>query len=285
MSVIYKKVSGLGSFGPSLVGCTWILVLFNIFLVGWMILLSFKKHVDVFNKPLTLPDVWSWFNYTEALALGDFGEAILNTVLLSFSASILTILIAAPAAYALSRINIKHAGTTLVYFAMGIAIPAQLIIMPLYHLMMTLGMLDSLWGLLVIYIASGTPFSVFFLAAFFSSLDSELEEAATIDGASAFYTFWKIMLPLARSGIITLFILNLIGSWNETLFALIFLQSDDKVTLSLALLRFIEQIEFGSGAGWGGLFAGITIVVLPMLLIYIWAGSRIIEGLTLGSGK
>lgn len=115
-------------------------------------------------------------------------------------------------------------------------------------------------------------------------MPDEIEEAAAIDGASMPRSFWSIMLPLARPGLITALILNAITLWNETFLALIFLQSADKQTLPLALLGFLAKQQY-SGADYGGLFAGVVILVAPTLLLYVWLSRRIIEGLTLGAGK
>ena len=128
------------------------------------------------------------------------------------------------------------------------------------------------------------PFAVFFLTGFFGALPREIEEAASLDGASPFRTFWTVMLPLARSGIVTLVILNVIAHWSETTFALVFMQTTINETLPLALLKFLQRLQY-TGADWGQLFAGVVIVLLPILIIYVWLGRRIIEGLTLGAGK
>lgn len=274
----------IGYFKAIFVPIVWIFVFFNLFTVAWMALSSLKTPIEIFNVPWAIPDILQWHNYVSAWQDGGFQGAVVNTVLVTAGCAVFTILIAAPAAYVLSRFTMKSASPLTLYFAMGIGIPAQLIVLPLYVVMNQMGLVNSLWGLWLLYVATSLPFAVFFLTGFFATLDSEMEEAATLDGASPFYTFWYIMLPLARSGIITLFILNLIGHWNETLFAIIFLQTDDKITLSIALINFMQQMQYGD-ANWGGLFAGVSIIVLPMLLVYIWAGRRIIEGMTLGSGK
>ncbi|TMR31855.1 carbohydrate ABC transporter permease [Nonomuraea zeae] len=154
----------------------------------------------------------------------------------------------------------------------------------LFVLMERLSPVNSLFGLFLLYVAVSLPFTVFLLTGYFASLPGELEEAAAIDGASRLPTFWTIMLPLARSGLITAFTLNAIGLWNEAFLALVFVQSTDKQTLPLALLGFLAKQQY-SGADYGVLFAGVVIIVLPMLLLYVWLGRRIIEGMTLGAGK
>jgi len=145
-------------------------------------------------------------------------------------------------------------------------------------------LINCLIGLMLVSIGVGMPFTVFLLTGFFRSLPSELEEAAALDGASPVATFVRVMLPVARGGLITALVLQIISNWNETLIALTLLQSTDKYTLPLALISFVQQQTY-SGADWGGLFAGLTIVILPMLIVYVLLGRKLSEGLTLGVGK
>ncbi|MEU0565683.1 carbohydrate ABC transporter permease [Nonomuraea sp. NPDC005983] len=273
--------------GPSkLLGApfAWLFALFSVAVAVWMLLTSVKSTRDIFASPWSVPASPRWDNYSRAWTASDFGGATLNTVLLVVGTAVATIALAAPAAYALSRILTRWNSGITAFFALGLGIPSQVIVLPLYVMMNELYLVDSLTGLWILYVATSMPFTVFFLTGFFGSLPKELEEAAALDGASPNRTFWRIMLPLARSGIITAMILNIIQHWGETLFGLIFLQSEEKATLSLALLGFLQRMQY-NGADWGGLFAGVCTVVLPVLACYVWLGRRIIEGMTLGSVK
>lgn len=265
-------------------GFTWLFAAFNIFVLVWIVLSSFKTTNEIFGSPFALPRQRRWFHFARAWTDSNLGVGLLNTLGLVVATAIATVLLAAPAAYVLSRFDVFGSRSVTMFFALGIGVPAQAIVLPLYAIGNHLGLVDSLPGLWLLYVATSLPFAVFFLTGFFGSLPHELEEAAALDGASPARTFWQIMLPLARSGIVTLLIINLIAHWSETIFALIFLQSTRNETLSLALLKFLQRLQY-TGADWGELFAGVTIIVLPLLLLYIWLGRRIIEGLTLGSGK
>ncbi|QKW10922.1 carbohydrate ABC transporter permease [Streptomyces sp. NA04227] len=260
------------------------MIAFDILVLLWMVLSSLKNAREIFASPFGLPSDWQFENWERAWEVGAFGPAILRTVLVVAATAVGTVAIAAPAAYALSRFGNRSAGALTSFVAMGLGIPIQAIMLPLFVALSRIGLVNSLGGLIVVYIATSVPFAVFFLTAFFRSLSGELEEAAALDGAGAWRTFWQIMLPLARSGIVTLVILNVIGHWSEGMLALIFLQDPSQHTLSLALLGFMTRVQY-SGADWGGLFAAIGIVVLPLLIVYVWLGRRIIEGMTLGSGK
>ncbi|MET9336394.1 carbohydrate ABC transporter permease [Nonomuraea sp. NPDC003804] len=260
----------------------WSLAVFDLFVVGWMALSSLKTTREVVHDPWGLPAQLQWGNYAEAWTSAAFGEGVLNSLLLVTGSGLGTILLAAPAAYVLSRFRWRLSGPVTVLFAMGLGIPGPAIMIPIYLGLDRMGLIDSLTGLLIVYIATNLPFSVFFLTAFFASLPRELEEAAALDGSGPYHTYWRVMLPLTRSGLIALFILQAIGDWGETFFALSFLR--EQKTISLTLLNFVQTMQY-TGARWSVLFAGICIVVIPLLLLYLWMSSRLIEGIAAGYGK
>lgn len=262
----------------------WLLVAFNLGVLAFMISAAFKASDEVFDSPWSLPENWLFENWSQAWVESGFGRAVLVTGLLVGAASVSIIVIAAPAAYMLARIGTRTASRLTFTFTLGIGLPAQVIVIPLFVMMSRVGLIDNLFGLYIVYTALGLPFAVFLLTGFFRSLPVDLEEAATLDGAGLMRTFFQVMLPLARSGIITALILSMLFTWNETLVALVFIQTSDNNTLSLALLSFLGTVQYGSG-GYGVLFAGACIVVLPTLAVYVWLGRRIIEGMTLGAGK
>ncbi|MER6951937.1 carbohydrate ABC transporter permease [Nonomuraea sp. NPDC000554] len=262
----------------------WLVVAFDVLVLLWMVLSSLKTAREIFAGPFSLPGSWQFENWARAWEVGEFGPATLRTVVVVAATAAGTIAVAAPAAYALSRLRTRTASPLTSFFAMGLGVPVQAIVLPLFVVLSQVGLVDTIGGLIIVFIATSIPFAVFFLTAFFRSLPGDLEEAAAIDGATPWRTFWQIMLPLARSGIVTLLILNVIQHWSEGLLSLIFLQDPSQQTLPLALLGFLTRVQY-SGADWGGLFAAIGIIILPLLLIYIWLGRRIIEGMTLGSGK
>jgi ABC-type glycerol-3-phosphate transport system permease component len=262
----------------------WLLVAFNVLVVVWLLLASLREHSAIFSDPWGLDTLGAVANYATAWSGSNFGRATVNTVLLVGAASVVIVALSAPAAYVLSRSRMRIAAPMSVFFAIGIGIPFQVIVIPLFVLVSELNLVNSLLGLFVLYVALSLPFTVFLLTGFSASIPSEMEEAAALDGASPWKTFTKVMLPLSRPGLITALILNAIGLWNETFIALVFIQDTDKETLSLALLGFLTKQQY-AGADYGGLFAGVAILVIPMIALYVWLGRRIIEGLTLGAGK
>jgi len=191
----------------------------------------------------------------------------------------------------LARARTRTAGPLTTFFAVGTGIPLQAIVIPIFVLMQsissfcygTFGWWDDRISLTIIYVATSLPFAVFLLTGFFRSLPVELEEAAALDGASLGRMFVRVMLPLAQPGLVTALVLTVVSLWNETLLALVLVVDTDQQTLPQALLGLYGTMQYTSN--WGGLFAGLAIVVVPIVFVYWWLGRRIIEGLTVGAGR
>lgn len=262
----------------------WAVVAISIGILLWMLLQSFRDTRSILGDPWGMPETFDFSNFVRAWTVSDFATATYNSVVTTAVSSFVCVAIAAPAAYYLARVESRLTGGLSLYFILGLGIPAQVILIPLFVMLNKVNLTDSLLGLNLIYIAMSMPFTVFLLTAFFRSLPVEMEEAAALDGATALRTFVQVTLPLAKGGILTAFVLQVVAHWNETLLALTLIQSTEKYTLPVALISFVQQQTY-SGADWGGLFAGLCIVVLPMLIIYVWLGRRLTEGLTLGMGK
>ncbi len=262
----------------------WVVVVVSIAMLAWIVLQAFRDTREILSSPWGLPKSVDFTNFVTAWTVSDFATATLNSVMTTAVSSIVCVAIASPAAYYLSRVESRLTNGLSLYFILGLGIPAQVILIPLFVMLDKTGLTDSLIGLNLVYVAMSMPFTVFLLTAFFRSLPLEMEEAAALDGASSVRTFVQVTLPLAKGGILTAFVLLVVAHWNETLLALTLIQSTEKYTLPVALISFVQQQTY-SGADWGGLFAGLCIVILPMLVIYVWLGRRLTEGLTLGMGK
>jgi ABC-type glycerol-3-phosphate transport system permease component len=254
-------------------------------LLVWVAVASLKDSTDIFSqaRAFDLPTSPQWVNYASAWVDSDVSRAFLNTVMVVGVASLVTVLIAAPAAYALSRFQTRTASPLTSLFAIGMGIPLQATVIPILVMFQSIGLVNSLLGLTIVYVAVQTPFTVFLLTGFFRSLPFELEEAAAMDGATVLRTFREIMLPLAQPGLITALTLNIVFLWNETALVLFLVQDDTKFTLGRSLLNLSTVATYTSN--WGALFAGCVIVVVPILLTYVLLGRRIVEGMTLGAAK
>ncbi len=269
----------------------WAWVGFNVALLGWLALTSLKPSREIFDNPFSLPTGVEAANYDSAWTVSELGQGFINSLFIVAIASVAVVALAAPAAYMLTRSTTWTASPLTTFFAVGMGIPLQAVIIPIFVMTTqissfandTFGWWDDRISLTIVYIAMSLPFTVFLLTGFFRTLPEDLEEAAALDGATGLRTFVRIMLPLAQPGLITALILNIVSLWNETLLALILITDNEQYTLPQALLGLYQTMQYTSN--WGGLFAGVVIVVVPILAIYLWLGRRIIEGLTVGSGK
>jgi raffinose/stachyose/melibiose transport system permease protein/N-acetylglucosamine transport system permease protein len=269
---------------------TWLLrlflfgwVAFTVFSFVWIVVVSFKTNRDLFSNVWGLPTSLHLENYVKAWSTVHMGRYFLNSLMVNSAAVFLILALSTPAAYVLSRIPFQGAEHITTSFAAGMGVPYQLLLVPLFVMLKGLNLLDNLLGLVFVYATLALPFTIFLLTAFFRSLPSELEEAAAIDGASDFAVFWRVMLPLASPGLITSAIFNFIGLWNEYLLALVMISTDSKRTISLGLYALQGAMQFTSD--WVGLFAGVVIVMLPTLVIYVILSERVLEGVTLGAVK
>lgn len=270
----------------------WGWVITVIALIAWILLTSLKPTAEIFDSPFGLPSSIAWGNFNSAWLAADFAQVTLNSIVVTVVSIALIMVFATPAAYVLARSNRRGASPMITYFAAGMSIPFQVVLTSLLALnrWMTDFMVDWVTGawdprisLVIFYTALSLPFTVFVLTGYFRTLPVELEEAAALDGASAVRTFQTIMLPLARPGLVTVSLLNVVGLWNEALLVLVFIPDQDKRTLPAALLNLYNTMQYTGD--WGGLFAGIVIVAFPMIALYLWAGRRIIQGMTAGIGK
>lgn len=246
-----------------------------------MLLSAFKTTPEIFRNPFALPETWSLATFAEVWRRASFGRYLRNSLLVTGLSTVLLVVCAAPAAYALARYRFRLRGFLFLFFLAGIMIPIRLGILPLYLLMRDLRLLDTPLSLILTYAASGMPMAVFLLTVFFQNLPRELEDAGRIDGASEFQIFSRIMLPLVRPAVATVVIVNVVPWWNDFFFPLLFLQSDTWKTIPLGM-----QIFFGQHmTNWSLVFSGMTMASLPLLVIYLVMSRQFIAGLTAGAVK
>jgi len=269
----------------------WLWVLFNVLMVVWIFFNSVKTPRDIFANP-GLPASWHWENYWTALTTSGLGAAAVNTAVIVVVSVAAIMGLSLPAAYALARLGGRSAGPVATLFASGMSVPIQALTVPIVLISAGLSrfMIEWVFGtwdpritVVLFYVVFGLPFTVFVLVGYFRSLPTEIEEAAALDGAGPFRTFRSVMLPLARSGITTMVVLNVLWLWNETVIVLLLIPTQGMQTLNVALLNFYQAMQYTSD--WGGLFAGVVIVIMPMILLYFIVGRRVISGMTDGLGK
>jgi len=254
-----------------------------IFPMAWVIVSAFKSDAEIFMSPWMPPAELMWDNFVRAWSKANIGLYLLNTMTVNLPAIFFTLLFSAMAAYVLSRFDFP--GNRLVFYAFlgGMLFPIFLALVPLFFLLNSLHILNSHFGLILVYIAYSLPFTVFFLTGFFKTLPTELLEAATIDGANQLQLFFLIAIPLAQNGLVSMGIFNFLGMWNQYILPLVLLTSNEKYVLSQGLAFLQHQQRYQSD--WSGLFAAVVIVMLPTLIVYVVFQNQIQRGLTVGALK
>jgi N-acetylglucosamine transport system permease protein len=251
--------------------------------ITWMILGAFKTNAEIYANPWGLPESFNFQNFFDAWNNYNIDLGVFNSLFVTVLGTLLALVLAVPTSYALERLNFRGSTVLFNLYISAMMIPMVLGWIPLFFLLMSIGMLDNLFGLSIVYAVSQLPFSIFVLTTFMGSIPKELEESASIDGMSPYGILWKIITPLSMSGIITVTIMNAIQFWNEYFMALIFLQSRENYTLGLAV-DFISREAVYTNA-WGTLFASLTIAIIPIIILYAIFQRRISKGMTEGAIK
>lgn len=257
---------------------------FAVLLVVWVIFSSLKTTRGLFGSPWSVPTNPLFSNYAKVWISNRFGDYFLNSILVVSGSVLALLVVAVPAAYVLSRGTFRGRRTILNFFIFGMGVPIPLLFIPLVIVTSEMGVIDTLTGLSMVYVAISLPFTIYVLQGFFSSLPSELESAAVIDGCSDWQVFWHVMLPLAAPGAATVAILNFVALWNEYQLSLVLINSPENRTLSLGIYSLITSMQY-SGGNWPGLFAGVTIVMIPTIALYLFLSERMISGITMGGVK
>jgi N-acetylglucosamine transport system permease protein len=253
----------------------------------WVVMASFKTNTEIFlGAPFALPKSFSFDTYVAAWTQAHVGRYFLNSVFVVALSTFGTMLFGSMAAYVLARY--RFFGNRFIYymFVSGLAFPTFMALVPLFFILKGFGLINTFTGLILVYIAYSLPFTVFFLAAFFKTLPIEIEEAATVDGASHTRTFFQIMMPMARSGLVSITIFNIVGQWNQYLLPVAIMQgagADSKWVLTQGIANI--STSAGYQAEWSTLFAALTLAILPMIIVYAIFQHQIQAGLTAGAVK
>ena len=246
----------------------------------WMLYTSFKPQYAIFEDPFALPTSLNFDNYVTAWRDGDFGPAFVNSIVVTLPSVLGVLAISSLAAYAFARLTFPGRNVLFVFVLAGLAIPPAAIVIPSYKIVSTLGLVDTYWSLIVTYLA-WCPLGIVILTAFFRSLPKEIEEAAKVDGASTIRIFWKIALPLARPALATVAIFYFVFIWNDFLYPLLYLQSEDLYTIPLRLVSFKGQYS----VDWGVQTAALSIATMVPVLFYLMFQSWFIRGVPAGAVK
>ena len=256
---------------------------FSIFVFFWIIMSSLKTNREFFSNMWGFGSEPQYRNYIKVMKNYKLAQNFLNSLIVVLSAVSFLLIVCAPASYVLSRIQFKGRTFMSRLFTLGMGVPYQLLLVPLFFMMASISMTNTLSGIVLLYVSLSIPFTVFIMQGFFKTLPHELEEAAMIDGCTPIGTFFRIMLPLGRPALVTAGIFNFIFLWNEFLLALTFVSNTAKFTLSVGIYSLQGSMQYTGD--WVSLFAGFVVVALPTLIVFMLMSRRVIEGLTMGAVK
>ncbi|WP_293810742.1 carbohydrate ABC transporter permease [uncultured Bosea sp.] len=248
---------------------------------AWMLLTSIKPNADLSQFPVRyLPSSTTFEHYRTLIQRTSFPVNLLNSLIIACGAVLLGLATSVPAAYSFSRFRFAGRRTLMTGFLVINMFPIVLLIIPLFVLMRTLGLIDTFLGVIIGHSTFSIPFSIWMLVSYFNAIPRDLDEAATIDGASRLQTIRLVVLPLVMPGIVTTAIYVFITSWNEYLFAMM-LSGETVRPVTVALQLFIGEFT----VQWGILTAGGTIIALPVTILFLFVQKRLVGGLTAGAVK
>ncbi|OPZ84577.1 MAG: Inner membrane ABC transporter permease protein YcjP [Firmicutes bacterium ADurb.Bin419] len=277
--IVQKKIKISSIITYTVLGI-WALV--NIFPLYWMFTFSLKSNREIFGDNIIgLPKEWLWSNYQNALTKGNMALYMLNSVIVTSITIILTLIVALMATYALTRLVWKGRKTVNNIFMLGLTIPIHAAILPVYLILDKLKMTNSYQALIIPYTAFGLAMSIMICSGFIVNIPKELEESACIDGCSVYGIFFRIILPLMKPALSTVAIFTFLSSWNELMFANIFIDDARYRTISVG----IQTLSGAHTTQWGPIGAALVIATFPTLIIYSFMSTKIQKSLTAGAVK
>ncbi len=255
---------------------------FALFPLFWLVKIAVTPDNLLYSEGIRLwPSSTTWANFDFVLLRSDFPSFFSNSVMVSFGTAVLVTLIASGAGYAFSRF--RFAGKAMVVFFMLLTqmFPLVMLIAPIYRLMTPLGLTDSLLGLILVYTAFNVPFATFLMQSFFDGIPKTLEESAMIDGCTRFSALWRIIFPLTLPGMAATLGFVFTAAWSELLFALMLINSEEKMTFAVGLLTFVSKFS----VDWGQMMAAAVLALIPACLFFAFIQRYLVQGLTAGAVK
>ena len=262
--------------------------------VGWVFMASIKQASEFYGSPWVMPETVYIQNFIDAFVDANMGQYFMNSVIVTAIAMAILLVVALPAAYVLARFDFKGVGFIKTFIRAGLFVNISFIVVPIF--LMLLGwdsavrdlmggsfFVNNRFMLALIYAATALPFTIFLLSSYFETLPSDFEEAAYIDGAGYFKTMVTVMIPMAKPSIITVILFQFLAFWNEYILALTLLPNNQYKTLPVGLINLMAAER--AAANYGRLYAGMVIVMLPTLILYIVVQKRLTQGMTAGGVK
>ena len=263
----------------------WVLIIFfavyTLFPLLCLFITSLKTNAEYFDNPFSLPAVPQWQNYVNAFQQANLGRMISNSVIVAVTATVINVLIAAMLSYCLSRFKFKGREVIFTLFSVGVLVPLNALMVPYFSIFSKMGLVDSLGALIILYAAIGLPISTFIIRGFMASFPAEIEEAAYIDGSGFYGRFFKMILPLTKTGLVTAATFEFITCWNEFVYANLLTSSPVTKTIQIGIRYFTNQFT----TDYVSMYAAIIISIAPSIIGYMLFQKQVISGLTSGAVK
>lgn len=259
-----------------------IIAVIQLFPLVWLVDFSLAKNVEIYtDKLLIVPEEVQWINYVRAFTDGKFLHHLGNSLLINSLAVVLVLVISVMASYACTRMRWKMSGFVRTILVLGLMIPIHATLLPNYIIYDRLHLTDTIWALLIPYVAFSLPQGFFLTSGFMESIPRELEEAAVIDGCGIFRMIAQIITPMLKSSLVTVAIMTYLNNWNEFMMAMTYLNTDKWKTLPFSIIEFAGPYSSDIGVQ----FAVMALTALPAVLIYIILNKHITKGVALGAVK
>lgn len=246
----------------------------------WMVMSSFKTTDEIFTHSWALPKQWLFENYTAAWNQG-ISSYFLNSVIVTALTCMITVLVSSLGAYGLSRFEFKFKSTILIICLGGLMLSPQVSLIPLYKMIQSIGLYNTYWALILPYTAYRIPFTILLIRSYFLSIPKELEESAYLDGCTSLGIFVRIFLPMSKPILATATVLTAYHTWNEFMFAIIFIDDNSLKTIPAGLMQFRDALQ----TDWGVLLAGLTISAVPIVVVFLFLQKYFVRGIANGSVK
>lgn len=243
----------------------------SVFPIIWVVMSAFKTNAQILSNPFELPTQINFDAFVYIFEKYNFVRYFGNSLLICIVSTAISLVIFAMGGYVIAKYNFPGKNVMFALFTITLLVPAQSKAQPIFSLVTDLKLYNNIWGVALVYLSMGLAMSMFILKATFMAIPKSLDEAASLEGAGFFTTFWKINFPLAKSGLATAGILMFLNNWNEYFYASLLTSSDENRTLPLALQFFTESFSYD----YTKLFAALTVVVLPGIILYVFAQEQV----------
>ena len=255
--------------------------LYTLYPIFLMMVTSLKNNLEIMKNPAGLPQEWVFDGFITLFQKENFGRYFLNSIFVTGTSVLILLVVTIMLAYVLARYKSRLSNFLYYFFLVGMMVPLRLGLLSLNDLLYKMGLIDNLWGLVLINVAMNIPYSMFLMAGYIKMIPVSLEESAFIDGASTWTILWKIVVPLIKPCIATTLIYNLVPIWNDAFFPLVFISTKENRTLMQAVMLFFGQYS----TNWNLVFSALSLAAIPVIIVYIICSKYLIRGMMAGAVK